>query len=280
MGVASKVATSGHEYNMGMAPRVLGATTLALAPEEMAAVLGLGVGTVALTTAPVAGPDVFESRIGGGGKSASGKQRAQSSGSGGSPDPGKGGGGNNLAKVAATTAAAKATTSSKGKNLVQKGGKGGNLGSGSSKGSTAREVVAQNPHIARKYVKEVESITGRKVPGKQVAELKDAIKGKDFKKLDQGQYNAHRKEWDSKRDFLRKEWERETGQKWPKYKEFVYKDGKQEVKNRPYDAHHVVKVDHGGPNTWWNIHPATPKEHGVIHGTGSAARKIFDAGGK
>ncbi|MCC8406488.1 MAG: HNH endonuclease [Rickettsia endosymbiont of Sceptobius lativentris] len=42
-----------------------------------------------------------------------------------------------------------------------------------------------------------------------------------------------------------------------------------------YDAHHLIKVDHGGPNTWWNIHPATTKEHQQIHGKGSLAKEIF-----
>lgn len=143
---------------------------------------------------------------------------------------------------------------------------------------TAKQVVVGNPHITRKYIKEVEDITGRKVAGKQVNELKQAIQGKEFRKLTKTEYDLHRKEWDTKRDALRVEWEKNTGQKWPTYAVSTVKDGKIETKPRPYDAHHIIKVDHGGTNEWWNIHPAHPTEHKIVHGTDSIARKIFDGG--
>ena len=47
-------------------------------------------------------------------------------------------------------------------------------------------------------------------------------------------------------------------------------------KNDKFDAHHIIQLDHGGPNTWWNIHPADGVvEHKLIHGTGSKANEIF-----
>lgn len=57
---------------------------------------------------------------------------------------------------------------------------------------------------------------------------------------------------------------------WPKYK-----NDKGDVVS--YQAHHVIPVDHKGPNEWWNLHPVHPDKHQkVIHGRDSAFRKIFN----
>lgn len=66
-------------------------------------------------------------------------------------------------------------------------------------------------------------------------------------------------------------------QKWPAYQEKFYKKNGDIHKDigDPYDAHHIIQNSHGGPNEWWNIHPAHYKaEHPKIHGTGPA-RDIF-----
>lgn len=46
---------------------------------------------------------------------------------------------------------------------------------------------------------------------------------------------------------------------------------------QPYDAHHLVESSFGGPNAWWNLHPAAfPDEHlRGIHGVDSLANIIF-----
>ena len=46
---------------------------------------------------------------------------------------------------------------------------------------------------------------------------------------------------------------------------------------QPYDAHHIIETNYGGPHEWWNIHPAKyPNEHQAgIHGKGAPSRKLF-----
>ncbi len=48
-------------------------------------------------------------------------------------------------------------------------------------------------------------------------------------------------------------------------------------KGDPYDAHHIIEQNYGGPHEWWNMHPArAPDIHkGGIHGSGSPARELF-----
>ena len=40
---------------------------------------------------------------------------------------------------------------------------------------------------------------------------------------------------------------------------------------------YLIESSHGGPNQWWNIHPARfPDQHqGGIHSSGSPARDLF-----
>ncbi len=149
---------------------------------------------------------------------------------------------------------------------------------------TAKEVVQENPFVARKYLQEIEELTGRDLPEVQVKRLKEELQTREFRKLDVDAAENHRKIFDNQKfkDELRKEWERETKQTWPKYEEDVFNSQGKRIKEKDqlYDAHHIIQNNHGGPHEWWNIHPASKKEHEVIHGTGSAAREIFNANKK
>ena len=44
-----------------------------------------------------------------------------------------------------------------------------------------------------------------------------------------------------------------------------------------YDAHHIIESSYGGPNQWWNMHPARfPDQHQQgIHRAGGPSNQIF-----
>ena len=140
---------------------------------------------------------------------------------------------------------------------------------------TAREVVQENPFVAKKYLQEIEELTGRDLPEMQVRRLKEELQTREFRELSKQDNKLHRAEFEKVRDELRAEWERETKQTWPKYEVMDLDTGKPKFIN--YDAHHIIQNNHGGPHEWWNIHPALREEHQKIHGTGSRAREIFNA---
>ena len=75
------------------------------------------------------------------------------------------------------------------------------------------------------------------------------------------------------------DWEKNTDQKWPKYEKDVLRpDGSVRKRaGQPYDLHHIIEQNFGGPHEWWNAHPARfPDQHqGGIHGAGSPARELF-----
>jgi hypothetical protein len=143
---------------------------------------------------------------------------------------------------------------------------------------TAKEVVQENPFVAKKYLQEIEELTGRDLPEIQVKRLKEELQSREFRELDKHENKLHRAEFEKVRDELREEWERQTKQEWPTYKKINPRTGLLEDIN--YDAHHIIQNNHGGPHEWWNIHPAVREEHQKIHGTGSAAREIFNATNK
>ena len=121
--------------------------------------------------------------------------------------------------------------------------------------------------LAGRYLKEIKTITGRALHPSQIAELKRAIKAKDYQRLSKEATEESRKIFSETKDDLIKQWEQHTGQKWPtEKKQILIKDtGKREWRTVKYDAHHVIYNRHGGNNTWWNIHPA---KSGIEHQNG------------
>ncbi len=137
----------------------------------------------------------------------------------------------------------------------------------------------------KKYIRDVERRTGRELPKNQIEKLKVALRNKEYKKMSPIETAKHRAEFDKVKYKVIKEWEENTGQKWPLYNENVISEKtgkiirKQEDK---YDAHHIIENTFGGEHEWWNMHPAKfPNEHQAgIHGTGSPANTLFKGGKK
>ncbi len=96
--------------------------------------------------------------------------------------------------------------------------------------------------------------------------INEGINSIDHSKLPKSDHDVHRSDFDSVKDDLRKQWERETGQTWP-----------EEPNGRKYDAHEIIPNAYNSPLTWWNIHPAAfPNEHqGGIHRSGAPLYDIY-----
>ena len=125
----------------------------------------------------------------------------------------------------------------------------------------------------------MQDITTIKLEKKQLWFLGVALRSEEFNKLPIEVTKAHRAKFDNVKDRLRIEWSKNTGKEWPTYKQDYYNSSGVRVrkKDKPYDAHHIIQANHGGPNEWWNVHPTHGlTEHLEIHGKDSAARKIFN----
>lgn len=128
------------------------------------------------------------------------------------------------------------------------------------------------------YLDEVEKITKKDIPQNQRELIKKALKENDYKKLESEATQMSRREFERIKTTVINEWERNTGQTWPRYTEDVVNDAGKVIRKAGdrYDAHHIIEVSTNGPHEWWNIHPAHKiKEHDLIHAADSVASKIF-----
>lgn len=90
---------------------------------------------------------------------------------------------------------------------------------------------------------------------------------------------SERRRFARKRHRLIKEWEQETGKKWPRLQEDIFaKNGvKARKRGSHFDAHHIFEIFDGGPSVWWNIWPAHPDDHqNCIHDNDGEACRLFN----
>ncbi len=137
----------------------------------------------------------------------------------------------------------------------------------------------------KKYIRDIEGRTGRELPKNQIEKLKGALRNKEYKKMSPIETAKHRAEFDKVKNKVIREWEENTGQKWPVYNENVISEKTDKIIRKQgdkYDAHHIIENTFGGEHEWWNMHPAKfPNEHQAgIHGTGSPANRLFKGGKK
>ncbi|WP_404826126.1 HNH endonuclease signature motif containing protein, partial [Cytobacillus stercorigallinarum] len=137
----------------------------------------------------------------------------------------------------------------------------------------------------KKYIRDIEGRTGRELPKNQIEKLKEALRNKEYKKMSPIETAKHRSEFEKVKNKVIKEWEENTGQKWPVYNTGVISEKTGKIIRKQgdkYDAHHIIENTFGGEHEWWNMHPAKfPNEHQAgIHGAGSPANTLFKGGKK
>ena len=128
------------------------------------------------------------------------------------------------------------------------------------------------------YLNEIERITDREMLEKQRDLIKDYINKNRIYRVDIKEHDKKRKEFHHMCRKLRKQWEKENEQEWPRYEDNVYVNGKiWRLKGQYYDAHHIIEVSFGGPNVWYNLFPAaSPYEHpDGIHDDYSVCTEIY-----
>lgn len=125
----------------------------------------------------------------------------------------------------------------------------------------SRSPWTQVSSDARSVARDIESATGRALPQNQRNQLAEQLREVDHRNpVSDADYANLQREYRRNRTQMIRDWENNTGQSWP--------EGAQ--------LHHVIPQRYGGPNQWWNAHPALPSQHqGGIHGTGSPTQTVF-----
>lgn len=117
-------------------------------------------------------------------------------------------------------------------------------------------------------------MTGRQFTPQQLDLLKADLRENSYSRLSKEDVELNRIDFERKFPNHRKEWEKNTGESWPKE---TYTDKNGSVKTRNYDAHHVIENKFGGKAEWWNITPAMRgvEHQGGIHRSQGPAENLF-----
>ena len=149
---------------------------------------------------------------------------------------------------------------------------------GAARAGAAASRVGAQPAWG-KYLNDIKAQTGLAVSPKQQKLIDQALAKTDYTRLSVAESKAHRAQFNKVKNELITQWEKQTGQSWPRYTEDLYSKNGTLVRRagQPYDAHHIIESRYGGPNQWWNMHPARfPDQHQQgIHRAGGPSNQIF-----
>ena len=149
---------------------------------------------------------------------------------------------------------------------------------GAARAGAAASRVGAQPAWG-KYLNDIKAQTGLAVSPKQQKLIDEALAKTDYTRLSTAESKAHRAQFNKVKNELITQWEKQTGQSWPRYTEDLYSKNGTLVRRagQPYDAHHIIESSYGGPNQWWNMHPARfPDQHQQgIHRAGGPSNQIF-----
>ena len=149
---------------------------------------------------------------------------------------------------------------------------------GAARAGAAASRVGAQPAWG-KYLNDIKAQTGLAVSPKQQKLIDEALAKNDYTRLSTAESKAHRAQFNKVKNELITQWEKQTGQSWPRYTEDLYSKNGTLVRRagQPYDAHHIIESSYGGPNQWWNMHPARfPDQHQQgIHRAGGPSNQIF-----
>lgn len=107
----------------------------------------------------------------------------------------------------------------------------------------------------------------------------EPFKPEDLKKCPPEETKELRKEFNTEKDRLIAEWEKQNGREWPVYENDVYNEYGELVKKKgwKYDAHHIQPLSMGGKNEASNITPLrynVHSDHKGVHAPDSPYDKL------
>lgn len=124
------------------------------------------------------------------------------------------------------------------------------------------DVIYKRVELTKEYINDI--VKNSTVPD---TILKDMVNPEELYRETSDVVAQKRAEFKAKKADLIREWEKETGKEWPRYKEDVViklKDGTDMPLHNAgelFDAHHIRPLSWGGENIWQNITPL----HADIH---------------
>ena len=111
------------------------------------------------------------------------------------------------------------------------------------------------------YVLKLQNLSEHKLHTEQVVPLKIFYLQNNNRHPVKNSRHKVRKEFNRLKPSLKREWETRYRMVWPNL--LLTKKGI--AKNFAFEAHHIIPINAGGINRWWNITPLSPKNHKLLH---------------
>lgn len=117
------------------------------------------------------------------------------------------------------------------------------------------------------YLEKLQTLSDHKISIEQKLMVSDFYCANRVRHPTKALRHATRKNFNSKKKKLKTEWELEYKLKWPKIFSYSQMQISKAIvsENKDYEAHHIVPINAGGVNVWWNISPLTSENHGYLH---------------
>ena len=114
------------------------------------------------------------------------------------------------------------------------------------------------------YLNKLQSLSEHKIQKEQKSLVQSFYLNNKNRDPLQEERHEIRREFNSKKHKLKTEWEHRYRLKWPQVR-ITKKTDVADIANTEFQAHHVVPINAGGVNFWWNISPLTSKNHNLLH---------------
>ena len=111
------------------------------------------------------------------------------------------------------------------------------------------------------YIQKLQTLSEHKIQIEQIISLKKFyLRNKNRHPIKENRHRV-RKEFNKQKSSLKREWQTKYGMIWPSL--VLTKKGV--AKSFSFEAHHIIPINAGGINRWWNMTPLTPRNHKILH---------------
>lgn len=111
------------------------------------------------------------------------------------------------------------------------------------------------------YIQKLQTLSEHNILNQQIAPLRNFYLQNNNKHPIKKYRHQLRKEFNRQRSSLKKEWQTKYNMSWP----ILILTKKGITKKLSFEAHHIIPINAGGINKWWNITPLSPKNHKLLH---------------
>ena len=111
------------------------------------------------------------------------------------------------------------------------------------------------------YIQKLQSLSEHKIHANQIMFVRNFYLYNNNRHPSQEQRHSVRHEFNKQKSGLKQKWETQYSMVWPKLT--ITKKGT--TKSFAFEAHHIIPINAGGVNYWWNITPLSPRGHKLLH---------------